>query len=212
MTKPLSNWNADQAKKMERYYAFHAKIYDLTRVTFLFGRNGLVRQLPFKRTETFRLLEVGCGTGHNLARIHRQFPKAQLWGIDVSKEMLKIAEGKAKKMAMEVELIHAPYGPDIDFGTQFDAIVFAYSLSMINPYWQQLLEQAQRDLKPGGIIATVDFHDSRFGGFKKWMGVNHVRMDGHLHAWLIENYPDHKAHIRQGYGGVWEYFSFVGRK
>jgi S-adenosylmethionine-diacylgycerolhomoserine-N-methlytransferase len=33
------------ASRMDRYYRFHAKIYDATRWSFLFGREALIRQV-----------------------------------------------------------------------------------------------------------------------------------------------------------------------
>jgi hypothetical protein len=42
--------------------------------------------------------------------------------------------------------------------------VFSYCLSMIDPGWQQALDAALCDLQPGGLLAVVDFHDTRFSG------------------------------------------------
>jgi len=199
-----------QAKTMESYYTFHAKIYDLTRWTFLFGRQQLVKSLPFGRTDRFRLLDVGCGTGYNLALLQKNFPKAELYGIDVSKQMLDIAR---KKLGHErVQLVEAPYGPDLEWAQPFDCIVFSYSLSMMNPFWSKLLEQSMQDLRPEGVLAVADFHDSPFKGFKKWMGVNHVRMDGHLYEWLSQHLPNHEVQLKKGYAGIWEYLCFIGKK
>jgi S-adenosylmethionine-diacylgycerolhomoserine-N-methlytransferase len=58
--------------------------------------------------------------------------------------------------------------------------VFSYCLSMIDPGWRQAVDAALQDLQPGGLLAVVDFHDTRFAGFQRWMEINHVRMDGHL--------------------------------
>ena len=200
---------ASQAKKMENYYTFHSKIYDLTRWTFLFGRQQLVKSLPFKRDDDFTLLDVGCGTGYNLKNLHERYPNAKLYGIDVSGQMLEVAEKKL--VGTGTSLIQAPYGPNLAWEQPFDAIVFSYSLSMMNPFWKDLLEQSLCDLKPGGILAVSDFHESQFNWFKKWMGLNHVRMDGHLYSWLKKHIPNHQVQIKKGYAGVWEYCCFVGQ-
>ena len=83
---------------------------------------------------------------------------------------------------------------------------------MINPGWQELLEQAQKDLKPGGHIAVVDFHQSSFSGFKKWMGVNHVEMNGHLLPVLEKLFTSTQKEIKSAYFGIWQYLLFVGKK
>jgi S-adenosylmethionine-diacylgycerolhomoserine-N-methlytransferase len=201
-----------QAGKMQRYYTFHSRIYDSTRWTFLFGRNELIRRLPFPKNGVFNVLEVGCGTGHNLANLHRAFPHAQLTGIDVSEDMLNIAKQKTARFSNSVRLINEPYGENLQWGKSFDLIIFSYSLSMINPHWPQLVDQALLDLQEGGTIAVADFHHSRFEGFRKWMGVNHVKMEGHLHPYLSERFAPQISEIKQAYSGVWEYFLFVGKK
>ncbi|MBT29785.1 MAG: SAM-dependent methyltransferase [Thalassobius sp.] len=204
--------NAKQAEKMKRYYIFHSKIYDLTRWTFLFGRKRLVKNIPFQPTDHFRLLEVGCGTGYNLAKIHEQFPNAELTGIDVSEDMLNIAAKKTNKASKKVKLVCEAYGENTTVEAGFDVVMFSYSLSMINPFWKDLLEQALRDLKPGGYLAVTDFHDSKFNSFKKWMGVNHVKMDGHLFDWLDSHFQNHQSKVKKAYTGVWEYLIFIGKK
>ena len=64
---------------IDRYYRVHARIYDQTRWTFLFGREDLMRRLAATLNPE-RLLEVGCGTGKNLLELGRLFPRARLSG------------------------------------------------------------------------------------------------------------------------------------
>ena len=68
------------------------------------------------------------------------------------------------------------------------------------------------DPAPGGAIAVVDFHDSGSTQFKRWMGLHHVRLDGHLLPGLQSLFPSHTAAIRPAFGGLWHYFRFIGRK
>ena len=53
---------------LDRYYRWHAHFYDATRWAFLFGRKALIR-LAAKQLQPRRILEVGCGTGKNLAEL-----------------------------------------------------------------------------------------------------------------------------------------------
>ena len=75
---------------IERYYRMHARIYDLTRWTFLRGREALIKQVAASLTPN-RILEVGCGTGTNLLNLGKAFPQAHLWGLDLSTDMLAVA-------------------------------------------------------------------------------------------------------------------------
>ena len=43
------------------------------------------------------------------------------------------------------------------------------------------------------------------------MGVNHVRMEGHLRPALGPGLRSVHDEVRSAYGGLWEYFLFVGR-
>jgi S-adenosylmethionine-diacylgycerolhomoserine-N-methlytransferase len=42
----------------------------------------------------------------------------------------------------------------------FDAVFFSYSISMIPP-WRESIENALKNLKPGGTLYIVDFYDQR---------------------------------------------------
>lgn len=213
MSTPATETLVGQAEKMQRYYRLQSKIYDATRWTFLFGRKRVIRALPFEaNAEDLRILEVGCGTGYNLARLAQRFPKAKLFGMDVSEDMLELSRKRVAPWAERVELLGKPYGADAQWKEGFDVILFSYSLTMINPQWESLILQAKQDLKPGGIIAVADFHNSPFGWFKRHMGNNHVRMDGHLLPVLESHFANLTKEVRKAYAGIWEYVIYVGKK
>lgn len=204
---------AEQAQTMQRYYRLQSKIYDATRWTFLFGRKRIIRKLPVsERTPTLEILEVGCGTGYNLERLARRFPNARLTGMDVSADMLQRSAKRLSIWSDRIVLLEQPYGEEnLSFKGKFDLILFSYSLTMINPQWEALIAQAKLDLKPGGMIAVVDFSDSPFSWFKRHMANNHVRMDGHLLPVLKNLFLPVEVNIRKAYAGVWQYLIFIGR-
>jgi len=208
-----ANRVAEQAQTMQRYYRLQSKIYDATRWTFLFGRKRIIRQLTvLERGATLDILEVGCGTGYNLKRLALHFPNARLTGMDVSADMLERSTKRLSTWADRVLLLEQPYGEEnLSIKSKFDLILFSYSLSMINPQWEALIAQAKQDLKPGGVIAVVDFFDSPFPWFKRHMANNHVRMDGHLVPVLENLFLPLKVNIHKAYTGVWQYLIFIGR-
>jgi len=197
-------------RSIERYYRLHAGIYDLTRWSFLLGREALVREAAACSTPA-RILEVGCGTGKNLLQLGRQFPQARLWGLDLSGDMLGVARKKLQTLSPRLTLIQAAYDRPVGEEHFFDLVVFSYALSMFNPGWEEALAAAGRDLAKGGAIAVVDFHDSGSLLFKRWMGLNHVRLDGHLLPGLKSRFPVHQATMRPAFSGIWSYFRFIGR-
>lgn len=203
----------EQNQTMQRYYVLQSRIYNLTRWTFLFGRRTVIRQLPLDPAKALRVLEVGCGTGYNLRLLARRFPKAHLTGLDVSAHMIEKAKKATRPFAQRVRLEECPYAlGDTRYAGQFDVILFSYALTMINPQWEELVRQAKKDLRSGGVIAVADFHDSRFEWFKTHMGNNHVRMDGHLLPVLEQEFTTRDSQVRSAYGGVWDFFVYLGEK
>lgn len=201
-----------QVKKIRDYYTFQSRIYDLTRWSFLFGRSTILQKLPFEYEESFHLLEVGCGTGHNLVRAQHLFSEAKLTGMDVSEDMLKKAKRRFSTED-DVVLLQQPYGSNYFTWTgKLDAILFSYALTMINPQWEVLIHQAYKDLRPGGYIAVVDFYDSRFPFFKRHMASHHVRMDSHVLPVLEDNFRPVTKQICSAYFGLWQYMLFIGQK
>jgi S-adenosylmethionine-diacylgycerolhomoserine-N-methlytransferase len=212
MSEKLSNNEEGQVKNMQSYYAFQAKIYDATRWTFLYGRNNILKKLPIDRFKPVNILEVGCGTGTNLKHLANMYPNARLVGMDVSGDMLKIAEKKLENFGDRITLLEKPYGEDNEFENQFDVILFSYALTMINPQWKDLLERVPKDLKSGGIIAVVDFHDANFDFYRTFMKGNHVKLEGHILPVLNEKFTPILSKVKKGLLGVWDYLLFVGLK
>lgn len=196
---------------LERYYRWHARIYDATRWSFLFGRTVLVERIAALQTPA-AVLEIGCGTGRNLARLARRFPQARLTGLDLSADMLARARRGLEPFGDRIELLHQTYARPLHDEPCFDLIVFSYCLSMIDPGWEQVIASARLDLRPNGLIAVVDFHDSDWPAFRHWMGVNHVRMEGHLLPELRARFRPLDSVVHGAYGGVWRYFHFLGTK
>ncbi len=203
----------EQASSMEQYYRFQSKIYDMTRWSFLFGRVDVIKDIPIERNAKVRILEVGCGTGFNTKILAQTFPNAEINAYEVSQDMVERSRKKTEAFGDRVKIVHQPYGSDPEalLGA-YDAVLFSYSLTMINPQWEDLIQQAHKDLKVGGYIAVVDFHDSQFHWFKKHMGNNHVRMDSHLQPLLEQLFEPVVNEVKTAYAGVWEYLLYVGKK
>jgi S-adenosylmethionine-diacylgycerolhomoserine-N-methlytransferase len=201
-----------QSSGIESYYRMHAQIYDATRWSFLFGREAVVRLAASAHPAPARILEVGCGTGRNLAALARRFPQAQITGLDLSDAMLAIARKKTAGFGDRVNFRRRAYDSPIESTGAFDLVLCSYALSMFNPGFEAAIAAAGRDLAPGGHFALVDFHATRFPWFARWMGVNHVRMDGQLRPLLRSTFTPVVDRLESAYGGVWQYLMFVGRR
>lgn len=211
MSVEKQNVSSNKPNQIERYYRFHSKIYDASRWSFLFGRRAIIRQIA-QEGDPRKLLEIGCGTGKNLVALCEQFPDAKVTGLDLSRDMRDVAQKKVKGLNPPVELLHRAYNQPLAPEEPYDLILFSYALTMFNPGWEEAIENASADLAPGGLIAVVDFHDTPFGWFERWMGVNLVRMDGHLLPKLQTCFQPRQEEVRRAYGGLWRYFLFIGMK
>ncbi|MEW4448242.1 class I SAM-dependent methyltransferase [Qipengyuania sp. JC766] len=143
------------AALMDSVYRGQRHIYDLTRKYYLFGRDRLIAALDCGPGDA--VLEIACGTGRNLAKIGKAYPGVELYGIDISSEMLKSA-----RTTLGDNATLAP-GDARDFDAEallgrgrFDRVVLSYSLSMI-PDWERALAHAATLVAPGGSLHVVDF-------------------------------------------------------
>lgn len=180
----------NHAARMDSMYRYQRHIYDLTRKYYLFGRDTLIRELDAPAGGS--VLEVGCGTGRNMALIAKRFPDARLYGLDISAEMLTSAGVKlaSLKTAPVLRVADATSFSPQQFGTDgFDRIVISYALSMI-PDWEKALDAAIAALNPGGSLHIADFGQQErlpaFAGkmLKAWLTRFHVTPRPDLHQAL----------------------------
>lgn len=152
----------DAVSEMNRIYRYQRHVYDLTRKSFLFGRDTLLERMRIRAGD--RVLEVGCGTARNLLKLEARHRQIELYGLDASTEMLQTARSKLKRRrgrarfrlehGLAEELCHSrTFG-----GPPFDVIFFSYSLSMI-PACTASIAAAVASLKAGGSLYIVDFCD-----------------------------------------------------
>ena len=79
----------DHGGLMDRVYRHQRYIYDATRKYYLLGRDPMIAGL--NPPPGASVLEIGCGTGRNLVKAARRYPRASFYGIDISREMLETA-------------------------------------------------------------------------------------------------------------------------
>jgi S-adenosylmethionine-diacylgycerolhomoserine-N-methlytransferase len=142
---------------MDSVYRGQRHIYDATRKYFLFGRDAMIRSLDCKPGQS--VLEIGCGTGRNLALVARRWPGSELHGLDISGEMLKSARAKLGEKTVLRLGDATTFEPISLFDKEgFDRVILSFALSMI-PDWQGAIRRAVSALAPDGALHIVDFGD-----------------------------------------------------
>jgi ubiquinone/menaquinone biosynthesis C-methylase UbiE len=107
-----------------------------------------------------RLLDVGCGTGSMLAKIHREYPKSSLFGVDPSDRAVAIARQRAG--AKPITFIKVR-GESMKFADEFDIVFLGESLYSIKDK-ERVVSNCWRALKKDGTIVIVEglLPDSKF--------------------------------------------------
>jgi S-adenosylmethionine-diacylgycerolhomoserine-N-methlytransferase len=178
LASPEAAGTGSHAALMDSIYRGQRHIYDFTRKYYLFGRDRLIATLDAHPGAT--VLDVGCGTGRNLAKVAKRWPGVALHGLDLSSEMLKSAgatlDGRALLALGDATAFSAP----ALFGRpRFDRVILSYALSMI-PDWKAAMAQAAGVLAPGGSLHIVDFGDLAGlphplrAGLRAWLAWFHV--------------------------------------
>ncbi|WP_183826247.1 class I SAM-dependent methyltransferase [Rhizobium sp. BK377] len=177
----------DHADLMDGMYRYQRHFYDLTRKYYLLGRDRTIRNLDVPQGGT--LLEVGCGTGRNMALAHKHFPTARLYGLDISQEMLISARKTfaTKATIPDFRVADATAYTPREFGIAgFDRILISYALSMI-PDWERAVDSSIAALNPGGELHIVDFGQQE--GLPTWFRTL-------LQAWLAKFHVTPRANLR----------------
>jgi tRNA (cmo5U34)-methyltransferase len=119
--------------------------------------SALVWGIPFVPTRSFRVLELGVGTGTLTARILATFPHAQLTGIDLSPRMIALARRKLRPYRDRVELIAGDIARFPE--TPWDVVVSALAIHHLRDAekWR-LFRRIRRWLTSGGYFGDGDDH------------------------------------------------------
>lgn len=113
------------------------------------------RLIPTRRASYPIVVDVGCGWGRSLPKLHKRFAPQRLIGIDVDSEMLQKSAHEAQLAGIEVELLHGT-SSDLPFDDNSVDLLFCHQT------FHHLLEQEQaikeffRVLKPGGVLLFAE--------------------------------------------------------
>ena len=204
--------------KMDRMYGLQRHFYDITRKYYLLGRDQLLDAMNVQAGDA--VLEIGCGTGRNLAILAKRHPDAHFFGLDASKRMLESADAKLDAARIEnVTLANELaenfyYVNTFEMRERFDKIFFSYSITMI-PAWRDAIENALNNLRPGGELWIVDFYDQKDlpRTFRKmlqnWLKAFHVQFWNDLIPFL--GTLETKGLVRMTVTPIYKRYAFIAR-
>lgn len=150
---------ATLAERLEHFYKYQAEGYDRFRVKLLCGREEMIKLAIARIKPGGVWVDMGAGTGSNLEFVadHSFFKEITL--VDLATSLLEQAKRRVARLGLNnVEVCCADASEFSKHGGA-DLITFSYSLTMM-PDWPLVLERAREMLRPGGILAIVDFYVS----------------------------------------------------
>jgi ubiquinone/menaquinone biosynthesis C-methylase UbiE len=140
-----------------------------------------------------KVLDLGSGSGRHIVSIK----EGKMYLVDFSKEMLKLAEKKAKRLDIDIEvkkgeLWNVPYEDNF-----FDYAICISALHCISSdKHKDVVEEIYRVLKPSGkaLIGVWNYNSKRFKNKRK-KGKEHLigwRDKGKRYYYLFEENEVHK--------------------
>lgn len=117
-------------------------------------RESLVKAI---NGEPRRILDLGCGTGTTTLMLKHRFPDAEVVGLDLSPQMLVMADYKAQAAAVDVAFRHGNAMATGLPAASFDVVCATLLLHETPPaVAKTILSEAFRLLTPGGQMLVLD--------------------------------------------------------
>jgi SAM-dependent methyltransferase len=178
-THALGSLELDPELQLPDYYArteFHIQpggvwsgaantfVYEVGAKIVMIGQNDDYRfHRLFVETaipsENFRaILDLGCGFGKSTRPFVDAFPRARVCGIDLSAPNLKLAHHQAERLGKPIAFYQRDAETTNFPNEEFDlvtATMLIHELPM--PVLRRVLLESRRILRPGGLLAVLDF-------------------------------------------------------
>lgn len=145
--------NAKEAAILE--FDSWSRSYDrslLQRFLFKPSHRAMAEQM---RGSDLRILDVGCGTGKFASIVLEQLPKAQVFGLDLSEQMLhkglpRLDQWPGRYHVVRGDSERLPFAED-----SFDVVTCSHSFHHY-PRQDQVVREMHRVLKPDGRLMLID--------------------------------------------------------
>jgi ubiquinone/menaquinone biosynthesis C-methylase UbiE len=110
-----------------------------------------------------RLLDIGCGTGVLAARVLEQFPRIQVWGIDLCEGMVRQCQARRRTAGgrfcpVQADSEFLPFADDA-----FDVVTCSNSFHHY-PRQDRVVAEMHRVLRTGGRLLIIDGDRDRLWG------------------------------------------------
>jgi ubiquinone/menaquinone biosynthesis C-methylase UbiE len=123
------------------------------------GELALVDGLTDRLREGIDVCDIGCGQGHAINLMAREFPNSRFTGLDFSEEGIATAQKEASELGVTNATFEVKDAATLDGSAQYDLItVFDAIHDQAKP--DVVLKGISDSLKPGGVFLCVDIAGS----------------------------------------------------
>ena len=160
MSKIVKPYNNSQNKKNQVKQMFNkiASKYDFLNRFLTFGIDNIWRKIAVKKIKNNpkNVLDIATGTA-DLAIITAKYTKAEIIGLDISDQMLKVGKEKItnKNLDSRIKLINGD-AENLSFNNEtFDAITVGFGVRNYENL-EKGLKEIYRVIKKGGYVAILE--------------------------------------------------------
>jgi demethylmenaquinone methyltransferase/2-methoxy-6-polyprenyl-1,4-benzoquinol methylase len=136
-----------------------------------------------------RVLDLACGTGDLAFAAAERAVHGSVRGIDASPRMIELARGRATREAPNGNVrFQVGDMSSLDADTaSVDAVTAGYGLRNV-PQYEVAVREIARVLKPGGVLATLDFYRPESALWRSVL-LAYLRAAGNWVGWLWHREP-----------------------
>ncbi|NKB69772.1 MAG: methyltransferase domain-containing protein [Candidatus Latescibacteria bacterium] len=103
----FDEWTQEGVESLPQFFDGTAHVWDgVFGGTYRFLHESLAQQIP-RTDEAIRILDIGCGTGLELAHIFARAPRARITGLDQAPRMLAELARKYQDRMDQIDLVEA---------------------------------------------------------------------------------------------------------
>lgn len=125
-----------------------------------------------------RILDLGCGVGHNTVPLAKAYPNARVVGVEIGAAMVRFAHLRAEGLGVPIDFIQANAEDTGLEEASFDIVVSQILLHETSPEaMERIFKESVRLVRPGGVVlhlevpirfSALDPIDRALGSWEHW--------------------------------------------